>query len=214
MKITAHLDRKALAVALCSVAVLFAGCATTLAPQAARGIDTQKLAAQGAMADASRAYRVAFYADPTLQPDTMEVSAGLGGTKVLVSQWTTELARQINRVIAKLGLYDERFQEFGQEIFNHEIVNGDVVYSWRPPEGGPKFGRTRVATLRVTELKTSSGGEGITGHGVIEVTMAGWVHLYACEASGGEDWMAKTMACLGEKIVGDPSFWKAVEALP
>ncbi len=201
------------ATVLCFAASL-AGCATSLAPQAVRGIDTQKIANQGAMTDASRAYRVAFFADPTLQPDSIEVSAGLGGTKVLISQWTTELARQLNRVIAKLGLYDERFAEFGQEIFNHDIVNGDVVYTWRPPAGGVKFGRTRVATLRVTELKTSTGGEGITGQGVIEVTMAGWVHLYACEASGGEDWMAKTMGCLGEKIVGDPTFWKAVEALP
>jgi len=208
------MDRFAYLAALWCLASSVAACASTLAPQAVRGIDTVNMANQGAMADASRAYRVAFYADPTHQPDTIEVSAGLGGTKVLVSQWTAELARQINRVIAKLGLYDERFQEFGQEIFNHDIVNGDVVYGWRPPEGGPKFGRTRVATLRLTELKTSTGGEGITGQGVIEVTMQGWVHLYACESSGGDDWMAKTMACLGEKIVGDPSFWKAVEALP
>ena len=195
-------------------AVVVSGCASTLAPQAARSIATDKMANQGAMADASRAYRVAFYADPGALPEFMEVTAGLGGTKVLVSQWTTELARLLNRLIAKLGLYDERFQELGQEVFNYEVETGDIIYKWRAPAGGPKFGRTRVATLAIKELTTSTGGEGIVGSAVLEVTMPGWVHLYACEQGGGDNWMTVTMACLGERILGDPSFWKAVEALP
>lgn len=199
---------------LTAIALLGTACGTTLAPQVARGIDTEKMSSQGAMADASRAYRVAFYADPGLQPEVIDVSVGLGGTKVLASQWTTELARQLNRVIAKVGLYDERFQEFGVEIFNHDIEQGDIVYKWRPPAGGPKFGRTRVATLRLTELKTGTGGDGITADAVLEVSMHTWVHLYACEVVAQEDWMAKTMACLGEKVLGDPSLYKALEAAP
>ncbi len=195
-------------------ALLSSGCASTLAPQVGRTIPIAKMLNQGAMLDASRAYRVAFYADPTQQPDFVEVSAGLGGTKVLTSQWSTELARILNVVVGKVSRYDERFMDFAAEVFSHDIDNGDINFKYRPPAGGPKFGKARVVTIRLTEVKTSSGNEGIVGHAMIEVALAGWIHMYACEAAGQSDWMARTMACLGEHIVGDPSFWKAVEAAP
>lgn len=185
-----------------------------MAPQAARSIPVDKMANQGAMADASRAYRVAFFADPAGSPEMLEVSAGLGGSRVLAAQWTTELARLMNRVIAKVSLFDERFQELAVEIFNHEVQDGDVVYKWRLPKAGLNVGRARVATLVLKELKTTSGSEGISGQALIEVTMTGFVHMYTCEATGRDDWLARTMACLGEKVLGDPSFWKGVQAVP
>ena len=207
--------RTTLGLAALTVAALsLAACSTTLAPQVGRLIPIDKMLNQGAMLDASRAYRVAFYADPTAQPETVEVNAGLGGTKVLLAQWGMELARLLNVTVGKVSRYDERFIEFATEVFSHDIENGDVFFKYKPPQGGPKFGRARVVQLRLTEISTSSGQDGITGHGVAEVSLAGWVHLYACEAVGQADWMQKTMACLGERIVGDPSFWKAVEAAP
>jgi len=188
-------------------------CGSLLAPQVARTIPIDRMQQQGAMLDASRAYRLAFYANPGQSPEVVEVSAGIGGTRVALSQWTTELARTLNIVVGRVQRFDERFQELSVEIFNHDIEQGDVIYRWRPPVEGPKFGKARVATLKMIELKTTSGADGITGHGTIEVVLGTWVHLYACEAVGQQDWMQRTMACLGEKILGDPSFWKAAEAV-
>lgn len=204
---------KSLLVSTLASAACLASCAATLPPQAVPGISPQTIGQQGAMADASRAWRLGFYANPAGEPEIVQVETGIGGTKVLAAQWTTELARVMNLVIGRAELLDERFKERAVEVFSHEIVYGDVVYKYRPPAGGPDFGKARVATLRLARLAAGSTTDGVRANGVLEVTMPGFVRMYACEVIEPKDWMAKLMGCLGAKVVGDPAFWKGAEAV-
>ncbi len=183
-------------------------CATSLAPQAVPGIPMEAISRQGAMADVSRAWRLGFYADPGGQPEVLPVDTGLGGTHVLAAQWTTDLARVMNVVVGRAELLDERFKERAVEVFSHEISNGDVIYRWRAPATGAEFGKARVATLRLTKLSAAATTDGVRAQGVLEVTMPGFVHLYACEVIEQRHWMANLMGCLGGKVVGDPQFWQ------
>ncbi|MBI5609135.1 MAG: hypothetical protein HY902_09655, partial [Deltaproteobacteria bacterium] len=169
----------------------------------------------GAMGDASQAYRVGFYANPAEQPEIIDVGVGIGGTKVAAAQWTTNLALALNNVVAKVGRFDERFLPFSSEIFKSDIVDGDIIYRWRQPEGRLNFDKARVAKIRLMSLTAAgSGGLGIATHGILELTLGDWVHGYDCDLVSTGDWMGETMACLGEKILNDELFWKAVEATP
>lgn len=161
------------------------------------------------MADASRAWRLGFYANPAGQPEILPVNTGLGGTDVLAAQWTTDLARVMNTVVGRAELLDERFRERAVEVFSHEIVNGDLIYGWRPPKTGPDFGKARVVTLRLTKLTAGAGSDGIRASGILEVAMPGFDRQYACEVIEQRNWMSKLMGCLGGKVVGDPNFWHA-----
>lgn len=196
-----------------TVAVLgLAACGGAMTPQVARPIATEKMIQQGAMADSSQAWKIAFWADPGQKPEIFEVNVGLSGVAVAGPQWTVELARVLNKVVAKVGRFDERFQEYAVQIFDYEVNNGDIVYRWRPTSPNMSFGSARVAKLTLKELAgAGSGVEGVGTKSLLEVTLAGWAHVYACEITTTGDWMAKTMACLGERVLGDPSFWKAVE---
>lgn len=201
------------AVFLAGLAALsLASCAATLPPQAVPGIPQQVIGQQGAMADVSRAWRLGFYANPAGEPQVLRVDTGLGGTKVLAAQWTTELARVMNLVVGRAELLDERFKERALEVFSHDIVYGDIVYGYRPPPQGPDFGKARVATLKLVQLSAGSTVDGVRASGVLEVTMPGLVRMYSCEVIEHKDWMAKLMGCLGGKVVGDPAFWKGVES--
>jgi len=196
-------------------ASLAVGCAGALAPQAAKPLKTDKMLRAGAMGDASQAYRVGFYANPAEPPEVIDVGVGIGGTKVAAAQWTTNLALALNNVVAKVGRFDERFLPFSTQIFKSEIVQGDIVYGWRPPAGRLDFEKARVAKVRLTGLTaTGSGGQGIATHGVLEVSLADWVHAYDCDLVSSGEWMSETLACLGEKVLNDERFWKAVEAAP
>ncbi len=193
---------------------LLSGCAGALAPQASKPMKIDKMLRAGAMSDASQAYRVGFYANPGEQPAVVDVPVGIGGTKVAAAQWATNLALALNNVVAKVGRFDERFLPYSSEVFKSEVVDGDIQYHWRP-EGKVNFDKSRVAHLRLSNLTaTGSGGQGIATHALIEVTLADWVHVYDCDLVSSGEWMADTMACLGEKILNDELFWKAVEATP
>lgn len=198
-----------------AAALLTVGCAGALAPQAAKPLKTDKMLRAGAMGDASQAYRVGFYANPGEQPEFIDVGVGIGGTKVAAAQWTTNLALALNNVVAKVGRFDERFLPYSTEIFRSDIVQGDVVYAWRPSEGPLNFDKARVAKIQLRSLTaTGSGGLGIATHAVLEVTLGDWIRGYDCDLVSAGDWMSDTMACLGEKILNDERFWKAVEAAP
>ena len=183
-------------------------CATSLAPQAVPGIPLEAISRQGAMADASRAWRLGFYADPAGQPQILPVDTGLGGTEVLAAQWTTDLARVMNIVVGRAELLDERFKERAVDVFSHEISNGDLIYKWRAPATGADFGKARVATLRLIKLSAGASSDGVRAQGVLEVTLPGFVHLYSCEVIEQRNWMPALMGCLGGKVVGDPHFWQ------
>lgn len=198
-----------------ATALTAAGCAGALAPQAAKPMKTDKMLRAGAMTDASQAFRVGFYANPGEQPEVIDVGVGLGGTKVAAAQWTTNLALAMNNVVAKVGRFDERYLPFSSQIFKSDIVQGDVVYSWRPPEGRMNFDKARVAKIRLMTLTAAgSGGQGIATHGVLEVSLGDWVRAYTCDVTSSGEWMSETMACLGERVLNDELFWKAVEATP
>ncbi len=198
-----------------AAATLAVGCAGALAPQAAKPLKTEKMLHAGAMGDASQAYRVGFYANPGEPPEIIDVAVGIGGTKVAAAQWTTNLALALNNVVAKVGRFDERFLPFSSEIFKSDIVQGDIVYGWRPPEGRLNFDKARVAKIQLRSLTaTGSGGQGIATRGVLEVTLGDWVHSYDCDLVSTGEWMSDIMACLGERVLNDERFWKAVEAAP
>ncbi|MSP93129.1 MAG: hypothetical protein EXR79_15235 [Myxococcales bacterium] len=194
-------------------ALLIAACGGASMPRIADPLPVQQFQDVGAMADASRGFPVAFYANPGDQPDVIELPAG---GCIHGSQWMVELARTMNVALAKATLFDERFKPLAQQVFNYEVDNGDVSYAWREPASGPDFGGARVVTLKLNNFKTfSSLGEGITGQATVEVNIrgGGFTKYYACEKTGAR-WDRDTFTCVGERILGDPGFWKGVASAP
>ena len=166
------------------------------------------------MSDASRGFPVAFYVNPGAEPQTVEVDAGLGTTRVHAAQWLADLARVMNVALAQVSRFDERFLPWSQQVYAHDIEDGDRVYKWREPAGGIDVGKARVARMRLIELKSAgSTSEGQTAQIVVEVAVGDSVRMYACEKSSPK-WELEAFTCAGEKILGDPKFWQAVALTP
>jgi hypothetical protein len=192
--------------------LLCVACGGTSVPRVADPVPVQALLDVGAMADASRAFPVAFYANPGEAPEIRDLASGA----IQGSQWLTELARNMNVALAKAGLFDERFTPLSQQVFNYEVESGDVIYKWREPAGGPQFLGVRVAKLSLKEFKAAAGlGEAVTAQATVEVTIpsSGFAKFYACEKTSAK-WDREVFTCIGERILGDPGFWKGVEAAP
>ena len=198
---------------LCVVSSLGAACGGASMPRIADPLPVQQFQDVGAMADASRGFPAAFYANPGNSPEVIELPAG---GRIHGAQWMVELARTMNVALSKATLFDDRFKPLAQQVFNYDVDNGDVVYAWREPAAGPDFGGARVVTLKLKDFKTvSSLGEGITGQATVEVNIlgSGFTKYYACEKTG-QKWDRDTFTCVGERILGDPSFWKGVASAP
>jgi len=192
--------------------VWVSGCAVASLPRTETPLPIQKFTEAPAMADASRGFPLVFYANPAGDPEILALDTGMGTTNVHASQWLTELARSLNVALAKVTLFDERFKALSQQVFEYELNNGDIVYSYREPKNGPDFGTLRVARLRLKELKTSTNEEGVSAMITIEVSLpSGFIKFYACEAAG-KQWVRDVFACAGEKILNDTMFWKGVAA--
>lgn len=196
---------------LVALALAFSGCAAVLAPQAARPLSTDTMRQQGAMADSPQAHKVAFYANPQGEPQRAAVQLGVAGTQVLAAQWTTWLAYHLNGVVSRMQRYDDDFTDMATAVFEHEVRNGDVVYSWRPSEG-QKFGSARVAVLRLVRLEAASSTDGVLARGTLEVTIGDFVQQYAAEVIAPADWMNQLMERLGVLVLGDTKFWAAVQS--
>jgi hypothetical protein len=190
---------------------LCSGCAVVLAPQAARPIANDKMRQQGAMADSPQAHKVAFFANPGAAPERIAVNLGIGGTHVLAAQWTTWLAYHLNQAVAYMQRYDTDFQELGASVFAREVVNGDVIFAWRPAEG-QRLGSARAAVLRLTRLEAAASTDGVVARGWLEVSLGDFLQVYAAEVITPTDWMNALMERLGTQVLGDPKFWLAVQS--
>ena len=189
---------------------LIAGCAVSSLPRTETPLPIQKFTEAPAMTDASRGFPLVFYANPAGDPEIVTLDTGMGSTRLYAAQWLTELARSLNMALAKVTLFDERFKVLSQQVFEYDLKNGDIIYSYREPQGGPDFGRLRVAKLRLKELKTATNEEGVSASITLEVSLrSGFVKYYACEAAG-QHWDRDVFACAGERILNDPMFWKGV----
>ncbi len=194
---------------------LATGCGAALQPRDTDDLRFNAVVLKGAAADASRGFPIAFYANPGQDPEFVELDHGIGTTRVAGAQWVTELARQMDKAIAKVSLYDERFSAIAQQVFAYDVVNGDLSYSWREPAGGlPTTGiHVRLARLRLDSFKTLSTSEGVQINASVELKLGDFKQVYSCERAG-ERWDREIFACLGEKILGDSALWKAAQLLP
>jgi hypothetical protein len=196
-----------------ALAVSLSACGTASQPRYGTPMDQKRFQDLGAVTDASRAFPVAFMATPRDQPEFVEVDAGLGGTKVATAQWLTELARVMNTSMAKIGLFDDRFQPIAQELFRYEVESGDMVYGWKQPEGFTT-GSARLARLHLRDLKAHSDSDGVTALIHVQVDMTGFTKIYECEKTSASLWDREVFACVGEKILGDPKLWQAATFVP
>lgn len=202
----------------CSVLGVLAittGCGAVMQPRVNDDLGFNSAVLSGAPVDASRGFPIAFYANPGQDPEVVELDHGIGTTRVAGAQWVTELARQLDRAIAKVSLYDERFSSIAQQVFAYEVSNGDLSYAWREPSDGlPTTGiHVRIARLRLDSFKTTSTAEGVHVSASVELNLGEFRQIYACERAG-ERWDRAIFACLGDKILGDPAVWKAAQAMP
>lgn len=187
-----------------------AACGTASQPRTNDAMPIEKFQTLGPVADASRAFPLAFYANPVGPPEFVDVDKGLGGTKVATGAWLTELARNMNKAMAQVSLYDARFLEQATAVFQYDVENGDIVYRYREPAEGLKT-KARVAKMKLVSLKTSSGADGTTVVIHVEVQLGTFVHIYGCEVTDIR-WDAAAFACIGEKVLGDASLWKAAQS--
>ncbi len=191
------------------------GCASVLQPRVNDDLGLNAAVLHGAVVDASRGFPIAFYANPGQDPEMVELEHTIGTTKVAGALWVTELARQLDRAIAKVSLYDERFSPVAQQVFAYDVSNGDLIYAWREPADGlPTSGiHVRVARLRLDSFKTTSTGEGVHVTASVELKLGDYRQVYTCERAG-ERWDREVFACLGEQILGDAALWHAAQAMP
>jgi len=196
--------------------VLLSACATLSLPRVEPPIKAESFTDEGALRDASKGFPVAFYANPGQKPEVLEVDGGLGSTQLHAAQWTTELARQLNRAVAKLGRFDDRFAPFSQQIFAHEVTDGDMRFPWREPASfAADVERVRLVRLHTLTVTARAETGGMSAAGTIEASLPnGWGHIYACEVAPGPNWQQRLFTCLGEKVVGDTAFWTAVATIP
>lgn len=185
-------------------------CGSASQPRTNDAMPIEKYQTLGPVADASRAFPLAFYANPIGPPEFVDVDKGLGGTKVAAGAWLTELARNMNKALAQVSLYDARFLEQASAVFQYDVENGDILYRYREPAEGLKT-KARVAKMKLVSLKTSSGADGTTVLIHVEVQLGTFVHIYGCEITNVR-WDAAAFACIGEKVLGDASLWKAAQS--
>lgn len=200
---------------LLMIVLLLPACSAAMLPRVNDDLQLNAAANQGAAHDASRGFPIAFYANPGQDPETVEVSHGLGTIRFAGAQWVTELARQLNKAIAKVTLFDQRFAPISQQVFAYDVSDGDLSYAWREPVEGLSTGgmHMRIAKLRLDNFKTAATSEGVVATASVELNLGAYRQIYSCEKAG-ERWDREVFSCLGQKILGDASLWQAAQGMP
>lgn len=197
-------------------AVVAAGCTQTLQPRTSAELPYKGYKKLGAVADASRAYPLAFYADPTLAPTELEVGFGLAGAKVLAAQWLTHLAAKMNQALHEVGLYDRRFAGFAHQVFRNQLSSGDYVYLFKD-DGSIKrdieVSGARLAKLRIKSMTTVTVGSERMVRLTVEVTIGGLPRMYQADGARG-NWDQQCFDGIARKILSDPGFWRVVAQSP
>ncbi len=194
--------------ALAFAVALAMGCGRTLQPRTSSAVDV-KTWGQGAIVDASRAYPVAFWADPCVNPPAVEV----GGDSLLVSHWLPYLAKRMNDVAVATGVFDQRLSssEAGKSVLSNEISNGYYVYRCIP-ESTAKVGREAVRIVRLV-LESATPTRIAADSGVlvrIGVIVGAKRFSYQSQAAGVH-WDVEIFQELGRLVMSDPAFWAAAE---
>ncbi len=201
-------QRRRTVAAIALIAAVAGGCGRTLQPRTSSSIEV-KTWGEGAMIDASRAFPVAFWADPCVAPPAVDV----GGDSLLVSHWLPYLAKRMNDVAASGGLYDQRLSssEAGKSVLKSEISNGYYVYRCLP-ESTARVGREAVRIVKL-ELESATPTRIGADAGVVVrlAVIAGASRLSYQAQAAGIHWDIEVFQELGRKVMSDPAFWAAVE---
>ena len=206
----------ALLVAAMLLSMSFAGCASTLRPRTSAELQYKDYKSLGAVHDASRAYPIAFYADPTQDPQVVQVPFGLPAGKVLAAQWITHLAAKMNQALHEVGLYDRRFASFAHRVFHNNLSSGDYIYDFKGDaqvDKDIKLSGARIVKLRLKSMTVATAGSEQTVRLVVEATVGGLPRLYQAN-SNGANWDQQCFDRVARKILGDPGFWKVVAQAP
>lgn len=189
---------------------LGAGCSGGLGPRTSSPLQWQAWAESGAMADASRGHPVAFWADPSREPATVDVS---GGT-LQVSQWLTHLALRMNEAISRKTLFDTRFQAVGPQLFNWKLSAGRYRYTYKgkPAATAEMIARTRARAveLRLSRVGVVKLGSENGARLVVTTVLEGRKRTYMAESSLNSGWDVDLMSQIARKILADASFWSSL----
>jgi hypothetical protein len=192
------------------------GCAGTLQPRTSAELPYKDYKKLGAVIDASRAYPMAFYADPTQKPLEIEVAYGLPASKVLASQWLTHLAARMNQALHEVGLYDRRFAAFAHRVFENRLSSGYHIYTFEGDERliqDVELSGARLVKLRVKSFVSATAGSEQVARLTVEVTSAGLQRLYQADSNGAK-WDRACFDGIARKILSDSAFWKVISQSP
>ena len=210
------LSRLSLMLLLAAVLSLTVGCATTLRPRTSAELPYKEYKKLGAVTDASRAFPIAFYADPTQDPVELDVPYVLPAGHVLAAQWMTHLAARMNQALHEVGLYDRRFAAFAHQVFHNDLASGDYIYNFKG-DGAVKrdieVSGARLVKLRLKSMKPVTSGSMQIVRLVVELKMGNLQRMYQAE-SNAADWDRACFDGIARKILGDPKFWKGVSQTP
>ena len=195
-------------------AVIAQGCAMTVMPKVDDVVPSELFTDHGAVVDASRAYPVAFYANPAAQPEFFEAATGMQTMRIPGPQWLAHLALKLNEGIARVGLYDLRFSANARDVFATEAAAGYLRYTYQAQKDDPqRFAPARVAVLSTQSIESKSVSEGVELTLSVQVELAGFARTYVHREVVGTSPRGAFVG-LGTKIVSDPEFWRAVAAAP
>ncbi len=199
------------------VGVVAAGvqaCAVTAIPKVDDTVPAEAFTDHGAVIDASRAYPIAFYADPSAEPAFAEAATGMQTLRIPGPQWLAHLALKLNESVARVGLYDLRFSLHARDVFATEAEAGRVRYTYRAQKDDPaRFHPARVAVLTIQSIEGKSVSDGVELTLSVQVDMVGFTHVYVHREVVGTS-PRDVFIGLGKKLVSDPAFWRAVAAAP
>lgn len=192
------------------------GCASTLQPRTSAELPYKDYKKIGAVMDASRAYPVAFYAEPTQKPVQMRVEFGLPAANVMAAQWLTHTAARMNQALHEVGLYDRRFASFAHQVFHNRLSAGTYVYDFKGDGTVKRYvevSGARLVKMKVVSFKPVKSGAQEMVRLTVEITIGGLPRLYQADSAGAR-WDRGCFDAIARKILGDPAFWKVVSQSP
>lgn len=184
-------------------------CATPAQPRTSHPVPFEQFVEIGAVIDASRAFPVAFYADPAAKPRIVDVE----GQDLHASDWLTHLAKRMNQALAKVSLYDARFMPIAQTIFREELHAGRYTYPYEHAAQDLQKTRVpaRIAALRFVSANRVRVAADSGVKVVVELRLADLTRLYSFESTGS-NWDLDCFTGIARKILGDVRFWEAVKS--
>ncbi len=189
------------------------GCATAAAPQVRSPLDVTAFAERPAMIDASRAWPIAFFAEPET-PTLVQVPLGVRSADLYLADWLQNLAHQLNGALAQRGLYDGRAATVTARVVEHAVVDGRDAYFVQSPKQVRRdvwLAAVRAVWLKVEKAAVIDEGGDRQFEIILLVSGLGLDRRYRVRVRDS-DFDRSAFQSLGEAIVGDGSFWASIEA--